>query len=87
MINCQINRIADRQLVYQPLEKKLYHAWLFQKYLLSNLQTTDGKKVSIIRTGRRNELEGPDFTEAQILIDDNILTGDVEIHINNADWY
>jgi len=87
MINCQINRIADRQLVYQPLEKKLYHAWLFQKYLLSNLQTTDGKKVSIIRTGRRNELEGPDFSEAQILIDDNILTGDVEIHINNADWY
>lgn len=87
MINCHVHRISEKRSIYKPLEKSLYKTWLFQQFPLKGLQTTDGQQLSIIDTGKRNDLEGPDFADAQILIGDKIITGDVEIHIDNDDWY
>lgn len=67
-------------------EKRLHHLW--KNYLWKKLyKTTLGKDVSIISTGKHNQNEGPDFLNSQIIIDDNYLTGDIEIHFDNHDWY
>jgi len=67
-------------------EKRLHHLW--SQYLWKKLhQSTTGQKISIISTGKHNDNEGPDFLNSQIIIDDNYLTGDIEIHFDNHDWY
>jgi hypothetical protein len=47
----------------------------------------DGKAISILSAGERNEFEGPDFVNALIILDNKILRGDVEIHLDNRDWF
>jgi len=67
-------------------EKKLHHLW--NKYLWKKLYyTTTGQNISIISAGEHNNNEGPDFLNSQIVIDNNYLTGDIEIHFDNHDWY
>lgn len=67
-------------------EKRLHHLW--SKYLWKKLyRSTTGQNISIISTGKHNDNEGPDFLNAQIIINDNYLTGDIEIHFDNHDWY
>lgn len=87
MINCYIHNISESQSVYYRLERNLYQAWLFQRFVLKNLYTCDGQPVSIIDPGQRNESEGPDFVNAQLLLNNSIIKGDIEIHTNNEDWY
>lgn len=87
MFNCQTYTIADKRPAYKPLEKSLYKAWLYQKFSQKNLTTIDGQSVSIVDPGERNIFEGPDFKGAQIFIGGKLCQGDVEIHINNLDWY
>lgn len=52
----------------------------------SNLQTTDGKDVEVIDSGRRNYDSGPDYLDAKIKIDSKTLTGDIEIHRDFKNW-
>ena len=67
-------------------EKRLHYLW--SKYLWKKLyQSTTGQNISIISTGKHNNNEGPDFLNAQIIIDGNYLSGDIEIHFDNHDWY
>jgi len=87
LINCFIHNISESQTVYYRLERNLYQAWLFQRFILKNLFTCDGQPLSIIDPGQRNESEGPDFVNAQILLNGSIVRGDVEIHTDNEDWY
>jgi len=87
LINCFIHNISESQTVYYRLERNLYQAWLFQRFILKNLFTCDGQPLSIIDPGQRNESEGPDFVNAQLLLNGSIVKGDVEIHTDNEDWY
>lgn len=57
-----------------------------EKSYYSDLKTTDGKSVVILDTGKKNSDEGPDFTNAQIYIDNKLFSGDVEIHKSLYDW-
>lgn len=49
-------------------------------------QGEDGEKVEIVHFGIWNREPGPDFCDAQILIDGVELTGDIEIDQDVRDW-
>ena len=66
-------------------EKFLYHIWDAQ-HINQPLRTVSGKSVQILYQGRWNTDSGPDFKGGIIRIDNQILRGDVEIHIKTYDW-
>lgn len=66
-------------------ENFISRIWEDKSYY-SDLKTTDGKRVNVLNTGRKNFDEGPDFKDAQIYIDDKLYSGDVEIHKSLSDW-
>ena len=87
MINCLEHTVSEKNSPYNLQEKSLYKTWLFQNFPQTNLFTIAGEALSIIDPGKRNVYEGPDFKDAQVFINGKLHTGDVEIHINNNDWY
>ncbi len=68
-------------------EEFLHHLWLYKKFQISNLQCTSGKSVQILNVGQYTQLAGPDFFNAQIIIDNQKWAGNVEIHLKSSDWY
>lgn len=66
-------------------EKFLYHIW-DAGHLLTPLKTASGKHVQVGYQGQFNTARGPDFRNAIINLDGEILRGDVEIHVNSYDW-
>ncbi len=67
-------------------EHFLYYVWKYHLYDTSSLKTIQGDTLEVIKNGRRNNLSGPDFLEAQIKIGNIIWAGNVEIHIKSSDW-
>jgi len=67
-------------------EKLLQYIWQFQYFNKSELQTVAGEKLQIISPGKLNSNQGPDFTDAQIKIDDTILAGSIELHLKASHW-
>jgi hypothetical protein len=67
-------------------EEFLHYIWKFRLFDQSELRTTCNKQVEIIKTGTHNFDSGPDFFNARIKIDETIWAGNVEVHINSADW-
>ncbi len=68
-------------------EDFLHYLWQFQKFDFSNLKTTKGEIISIIKPGQYLQLEGPDFFNAQITIANQKWAGNIEIHLQSSDWY
>lgn len=52
----------------------------------SDLKSNDGRDVEIMDYGHRNKDAGPDYTNAKIRLDGNILSGSIEIHRTTNDW-
>lgn len=67
-------------------EATLQKIWLNKDFLHNHLKTHNGKDLRILNSGKWNRFEGPDFTEAELLIDGKKLLGDVEIHFHPIDW-
>jgi hypothetical protein len=67
-------------------EKLLQYIWQFQYFNHSGLQTIKGENLQIISPGKLNSNQGPDFTNAQIKIDNTILAGSIEIHLKASQW-
>jgi hypothetical protein len=67
-------------------EKLLQYIWQFQYFNKSELQTTAGEKLQIVFPGKMNSNQGPDFTNAQIKIDNTILAGSIELHLKTSQW-
>jgi len=59
--------------------------WYSQRYL-KELTTADGRPVSVISPGVWNLDDGPDFLRAAVRIGDEVIQGDVEVHVNASDW-
>jgi len=87
VLNCSVNRVCEASRPMSRQEKVLYSVWLQKKFSQAGLRTIDGKPLSILSPGSRNETEGPDFSDAVVQIDDNILQGSIEIHWTGEDWY
>ena len=66
-------------------ERVVAYVWS-RKRFKSELRTTDGRKVSVISPGQPQRT-GPDFSDAELLIEAEAVRGDVEIHVNASDWY
>lgn len=67
-------------------EELLHYIWQQKLFSAVNLETTGGEKLSITHSGIRNRDAGPDFTQAKIRINGDLLAGNVEIHVNASDW-
>lgn len=69
------------------MEKLLHYCWKHRLFPLSELYTTDGRRVEVIDTGLHNRNAGPDFFNAKVKIDGTLWVGNVEIHDRSSDWY
>jgi hypothetical protein len=67
-------------------EKLLQYIWQFQYFNKSELQTAAGESLQIIFPGKPNNNQGPDFTHAQIRIDNTTLVGSIELHLKASQW-
>lgn len=68
-------------------EDFLHYIWLYKKLDLTNLKTTNGEVLTILNFGQYLQQAGPDFFNAQIVIDNQKWAGNIEIHIKSSDWY
>ncbi len=68
-------------------EDFLHYIWLYKKLDLSNLRTTKGEVLTILNFGQYIQQAGPDFFNAQIVLDNQKWAGNVEIHVKSSDWY
>jgi hypothetical protein len=67
-------------------EGLLQYAWEQRRFDAQDLHTTDGQAITIVKPGRHNPNQGPDFLEAHIRIDGLDVFGAVEIHVNGKHW-
>ena len=67
-------------------ESLLAHIWKGQWILKGPLTASDGRMIQVRSQGVENKDSGPDFFNATIIFDDEIVTGDVELHIKSSDW-
>ncbi|MFT4698402.1 MAG: hypothetical protein ACI9SJ_001546 [Flavobacteriaceae bacterium] len=68
-------------------EDFLHYVWTYQKFSTLDLFTSNKEIVQIIKTGAHNFNAGPDFLHAQVIINELVWIGHVEVHINSSDWY
>jgi hypothetical protein len=68
-------------------EDFLHYIWKHKLLKISNLETTQKEKLLLINSGEHNYIAGPDFFNSQIIIEDQSLAGNVEIHVKSSDWY
>ena len=68
-------------------EDFLHYIWQYKKFDVSNLTTVSGDSLIIINSGNYLQMAGPDFFNAQIMIENQRWAGNVEIHCNSSDWY
>ncbi len=69
-------------------EDFLHYLWKFQKITTSKLLTTDCNSLQIVKVGEHNTSQsGPDFFNAQLIIDNQRWAGTIEIHLKSSDWY
>jgi hypothetical protein len=68
-------------------EDFLHYIWLYKKLDITNLKTTNGEVLSILNFGQYTQQAGPDFFNAQIIIENQKWAGNIEIHLKSSDWY
>ena len=61
--------------------------WDEQRFINFDLKSIDGRSIQVLKPGFWNSDEGPDFVNAEVLIDGDLHAGDVEIHTNSSGWY
>lgn len=65
-------------------EKELQYIW--ENRLFESL-SLGPEQVEVIATGKHNHTDGPDFTQACLRWGGITWHGDIELHLNTADWY
>lgn len=68
------------------IEEYLHYIWKFGLFNKIELNTEDREGLEIVNLGFHNFDSGPDFLQAQILIDDIKWFGNIEINVNTSDW-
>lgn len=68
-------------------EDFLHYIWLHKKLDFTNLKTTNGETITILNFGQYIKQAGPDFFNAQLIINNQKWAGNVEIHVKSSDWY
>lgn len=68
-------------------EEYLHAIWRMKRLPVSQLYLTDGRKLTIKKTGWHNHDGGPDFFNGSIEIDGILWNGNIELHVKSSDWY
>lgn len=68
-------------------ESFIHYLWQFQYFDKSELTTTEGEVLNILKPGILNSDAGPDFSQAKIKVGEIVWIGNVEIHIQSSGWY
>ncbi len=68
-------------------EDFLHHIWKFKKISPISLQTTTGENLEILHFGTYTQQQGPDFFNAQIILNQQKWAGNIEIHLKSSDWF
>lgn len=68
-------------------ENLLHFIWKFQLFSNKKLQTVTSENIQVISTGIHNFNTGPDFSNAKVIINDQLWAGNIEIHVKSSDWY
>ncbi|SNR52234.1 Protein of unknown function [Lutibacter agarilyticus] len=68
-------------------ENLLHFIWKFQLFSNKKLQTVTSENIQVVATGLHNFNTGPDFSNAKIIINNQLWAGNVEIHVKSSDWY
>lgn len=68
-------------------ESALHRLWQSGILCGRDLTTLDRRPIQILEYGRHNQDAGPDFLDALLRLDGELVRGDVEIHRNAAEWY
>ncbi len=67
-------------------EAFLHYIWKFQLFRQSELKTTAGEKLIVLKAGIHNLDSGPDFFNGQIRLAETRWAGNIEIHLRASDW-
>ncbi len=67
-------------------ELLLQRLWLRREFDVRQARTTSGRRIRVLHPGKWNRLGGPDFKGAHLLLDDEAVQGDVEVHLRVSDW-
>jgi hypothetical protein len=67
-------------------EEFLHYIWKTKQFNPTDLKTEDGQAIHVIHPGEHNFSSGPDFFNAQLIINEMLWSGNVEIHIKASDW-
>jgi len=68
-------------------EDFLHYVWKYKAFQLEGLKTVKGAAVRVVNFGQHNLNSGPDFINAQVVIDEQLWAGNVEIHLKSSDWF
>ncbi len=68
-------------------EDLLHFVWKYRLFEQSNLKTVDGDIIEVINTGLYNSNAGADFSNARIRVGEVLMVGNVELHVNQSEWY
>lgn len=69
------------------MEDLMQFIWRFRLWPVGVLTDEDGRSVEIIDPGTLNTGSGPDFFNAKIRLDGDMLAGNVELHVRATDWH
>ncbi|GGF47406.1 DUF2851 family protein [Echinicola rosea] len=67
-------------------EDFIHAVWKYQYFDKQGLTTVTDSVLEIKKIGFQNSHEGPDFSEAHIVIDQMDFFGNIEVHIRSSDW-
>jgi len=65
----------------------LHYLWLHKRFDVTHIFTTKNEKIEILHSGQYLQTSGPDFFNAQLIINNQKWAGNVEIHVKSSDWY
>lgn len=68
-----------------PSERTLTSIW-HHGLLASELRTTDGRSLRVIFRGLWTHSDGPDFRDAMLDLDGQLVRCSVELHVRASDW-
>lgn len=67
-------------------EKLLQFIWRFRYFNHSQLSSAAGEVIQVFNPGLLNRNQGPDFTNATVVVDGSRREGQVELHLRTSDW-